>query len=480
MSGIDYSKWNNLNVSDSEESDEGDAYDGEMPSFSGGVSSFPDARTPPRCSVPSDAGPAERSLISRGKLYKKDPLDGWLVLPNGIRVHPEDKKMNIASDVLLDEDPRTFVPDGSERVRKWGLKQSDDSWGGIMGLMAGSDNQFLYKNFDTGRGESANDKDDPEEQFINVLIDRKNDYIESKAVQSAMNKTFILRVELVECEKYVWRRVKVPSGIDLSKLHDQVICPVMGWSRGYHTYAFEDPKDGTAIGPTKYTGGIDSMHIPMHYIKLMDDRHVPLAALVRQKGDVAYYVYDLGDHWEHRLILEEVVDDEETVTLINGAGACPPEDSNGLTGMGCSSYREFLDEYKKNPHKAKIKKVVNEASRSSNYASPWDGGQPLKLKPLHFDIVHHRRLLKLMLAGPSVKKRFVHMPTATRDEHYRESTKGCTGCGSRLKALSKCTGCRKASYCTRQCQLDDWKNHKALCRKEQKKAKKGRKQEESK
>ena len=43
----------------------------------------------------------------------------------------------------------------------------------IQGMTAGSQHHFLYKNFDTGWGESANDKADPKEQFINVLIEKE-------------------------------------------------------------------------------------------------------------------------------------------------------------------------------------------------------------------------------------------------------------------------------------------------------------------
>lgn len=59
----------------------------------------------------------------------------------------------------------------------------------------------------------------------------------------------------------------------------------MGWSRGYHGYVFEDPRDGASIGPEKYSGRIDSMYVPMHYIKLMEDREFPLAALTNKKGE---------------------------------------------------------------------------------------------------------------------------------------------------------------------------------------------------
>ena len=30
--------------------------------------------------------------------------------------------------------------------------------------------------------------------------------------------------------------------------------------------------------------------------------------------------------------------------------------------------------------------------------------------------------------------------------------------------LKSCTGCQLAKYCNQQCQIDDWKSHKACCR----------------
>jgi MYND finger len=39
----------------------------------------------------------------------------------------------------------------------------------------------------------------------------------------------------------------------------------------------------------------------------------------------------------------------------------------------------------------------------------------------------------------------------------------CAYCGG-IGNLSKCSRCQHVSYCNRQCQLGDWKNHKAFCR----------------
>ena len=104
--------------------------------------------------------------------------------------------------------------------------------------------------------------------------------------------------------------------------------------------------------------------VPMNYYHIMDDRRIPLAALLRSERDFLFYTYDLGDQWEHRIELEEIIsDDEGNALLLDGAGACPPEDSNGLDGKGCSSYANFLAEYKKHPKKIRLKEAVREINR---------------------------------------------------------------------------------------------------------------------
>ena len=60
---------------------------------------------------------------------------------------------------------------------------------------------------------------------------------------------------------------------------------------------------------------MDMMHVSIHFGKTMDDRGFPSAALLSKKDDIAYYMYDLGDQWEHRLVLEDIVDEEDSVTL---------------------------------------------------------------------------------------------------------------------------------------------------------------------
>ena len=74
-------------------------------------------------------------------------------------------------------------------------------------------------------------------------------------------------------------------------------------------------------------------------------------------------------------------------------------------------------------------------------------------------------LLSLMIAGPALKTQRGNFAMMPGKDKWKESMKGCDNCGNRLKPLSKCTGCRKVSYCSRECQVQAWKEHKSECKK---------------
>ena len=67
----------------------------------------------------------------------------------------------------------------------------------------------------------------------------------------------------------------------------------------------------------------------------VDDRRVKIGALGLRKGEVLQYVYDLGDWWSHSLLVEEVEEgrhvsaSRQVADVLDGAGACPPEDCEG-------------------------------------------------------------------------------------------------------------------------------------------------------
>jgi hypothetical protein len=125
----------------------------------------------------------------------------------------------------------------------------------------------------------------------------------------------ILRVELAEVDPPVWRRVAAPSHMTLAAFH-ALICEAMGWDGG-HGYAFDD--DG------------NTYHDPGCGIAEHDPSEERLLALASEVGYTFSYTYDLGDEWTHTVTLEDVREAGPTdvAKVIDGVGACPPEDCGG-------------------------------------------------------------------------------------------------------------------------------------------------------
>jgi hypothetical protein len=133
---------------------------------------------------------------------------------------------------------------------------------------------------------------------------------------------FQLRVSLADVAPPVWRRVLVPGGFTLDRVH-RVVQLAMGW-QNCHLHSFEI--DGLQYGE------------PDDDLAVRDELDARLDA-VAGKGARFVYTYDFGDWWEHEVVVEDVVgadDDERYPVCVDGAGCCPPEDVGGADG-----YAEF-------------------------------------------------------------------------------------------------------------------------------------------
>ena len=148
----------------------------------------------------------------------------------------------------------------------------------------------------------------------------------------------ILRIELEDIEPLIWRRVAVPTSMNLKALH-RVIQAAMGWL-DYHLWEF-------TAGEHKY--GMLVPNDPDWNERIKDAGKTKLSALltigVREMG----YVYDMGDNWQHRIIVEKLKPAEPGSSypqFLGGERRCPPEDCGGFPG-----YYEFLDDIASNDSK---------------------------------------------------------------------------------------------------------------------------------
>jgi len=136
-----------------------------------------------------------------------------------------------------------------------------------------------------------------------------------------------LKVSLDDIAPAIWRRLLVPSNITLRRLHG-IVQKSMGWTNS-HLHRFR--LDGREFGRPDPDGEL----------YLEDDSRYRLGSMLIVPGHSMAYEYDFGDSWQHTILLEEIVEDDEVgakVRCVGGARACPPEDCGGISG-----YQAFLE-----------------------------------------------------------------------------------------------------------------------------------------
>jgi hypothetical protein len=166
----------------------------------------------------------------------------------------------------------------------------------------------------------------------------------------------ILRIELADIEPLIWRRVGVRGSTSLATLH-RIIQAAIGWL-DYHLWEFT--VDDVIYGipdPDDISWG-----------RKVERASTAKLAKVLGSGVKAFsYVYDMGDNWEHRVIVERIEaiqPDTLYPEFLGGERRCPPEDCGGLPG-----YYEFLDNIA-GPEKGKAGKKKKEAL--DWYGGPYD------------------------------------------------------------------------------------------------------------
>lgn len=121
----------------------------------------------------------------------------------------------------------------------------------------------------------------------------------------------------------VWRRVLVPDSFSFANFHD-VIQAAFGWQNS-HLYQFS-PK-GYGSYPTF------TIPSPEYEDEVEDSEDVSLSEVFKRTGKKFTYIYDFGDDWVHQITLEKKMEGQSPgAELVDGKGACPPEDCGGPWG----------------------------------------------------------------------------------------------------------------------------------------------------
>jgi hypothetical protein len=155
------------------------------------------------------------------------------------------------------------------------------------------------------------------------------------AVVTKRETVIQIKVSLRGVRPSIWRRLQVPASYSFWDLH-VAIQDAMGW-RDYHLHEFR-----VVPGPRRRSVRIG---IPDEDALVGDRPTLPgwevlIMRYLCVKGARAEYAYDFGDGWEHRVMVEDIVQRLPGVSYprcLAGRRKCPPEDVGGTWG-----YEEFL------------------------------------------------------------------------------------------------------------------------------------------
>ncbi len=184
----------------------------------------------------------------------------------------------------------------------------------------------------------------------------------------------ILRIELEDIEPLIWRRVAVRTSMNLKAVHG-MIQAAMGWL-DCHLWEF-------TAGEHKY--GMLLPNDPDWNERIKNAATTKLSALLTNGVREIGYVYDMGDNWQHRIIVETLKPAEPGALypqFLGGERRCPPEDCGGFPG-----YYEFLDN------------IASKQSKERKAALDWYGG------PYNPDEIDEQKIIAALKRLANTKRR---------------------------------------------------------------------------
>jgi len=112
-------------------------------------------------------------------------------------------------------------------------------------------------------------------------------------MEKKQKQVYQLKITLIDTKPPIWRRIIVESNVKLPDLH-KIIQTTMGWSNS-HLHEF-------SINGLNYSPPDEENE--MEYI---DYRKVKLDKLFDTVGDKFNYIYDFGDDWNHKIVIEDIL-----------------------------------------------------------------------------------------------------------------------------------------------------------------------------
>jgi len=311
--------------------------------------------------------------------YFREPIEQEIMLASSIalrkrKITKREYRLAI-SYVLWAIDNRSYLP-SSRAYLDWLLN--------FFGLMNKKEKQALEKSYDDFGKKHGMEKEVIEEMKLNFsehetdsqeeeLTIKESEKFSGTGEEEQISKVLQLKIFLNEIKPQIWRRFLVKDSISFQKLHD-IIQTVMGW-QNYHLFEFRIGNETITCeeeGHNMAEASFKQLFKSPEFMKMLAqqdlnkgsgmldmnkvnkilkdteknklsakfDTSSKIGELLQSEGQEFNYNYDFGDNWEHTLILEKIVTEnngQKIPACLEGARACPPEDCGGGHG-----YQEFL------------------------------------------------------------------------------------------------------------------------------------------
>jgi hypothetical protein len=138
---------------------------------------------------------------------------------------------------------------------------------------------------------------------------------------------FHLKVSLEGIAPLIWRRLQIPGNANLGWLH-AAIQVAMGWTNS-HLHRF-------VVGKRLYSDPSFDLDEFEDEPRVVDENATTIGEIAPRVKSAFAYEYDFGDSWNHRIVLEKILDPDPTAArlaqCLDGERACPPEDCGGVWG----------------------------------------------------------------------------------------------------------------------------------------------------
>ena len=240
-----------------------------------------------------------------------------------------------------------------------------------------------------------------EEDSMKLILENRENNPSIKAARKGM-VTLVATIKGLKGSAPT-RKVAVPGKIPLSVLHYRVLCPIFGWTQGFHDYRFVVPPSGYKRNPPRIPMfdiiiGAQSTSCHTNYgfygtlryggqkLPTISDETVCVADMLYHPGHRLWHVLG-GPGWKIELTVDQVaVDDTQgRPTVLSGDVGNPPETFYLDMDLSTDFYEEDFD--CGGPHAfALVHDIIKRGNRSAQDRSMKEYVKRNNLKESDFDI----------------------------------------------------------------------------------------------